>query len=169
LMAKETWLDAAEAVALGFAMVGTSPPSSTSGSARRRRWLTPLNRATGRDAAERRQQRGCSSGARGRTRPRPCRSATRARVPRPSCGPPPDPRGGARACVRGDRPLFAGRPAAAGAPLPRNRSQSRRGPRCTARRAGRRHAGGHRPPSATGRPSGASPEAGIARTFRPRG
>ena len=177
LMAKETWLDAAEAVELGFADRLAEPVRIAARfDVGRFRNAPPalveaVDAAAG-DAAEddaRRAGRGsrgrCGRGRTPRTRSIPRRPSRRRRhraaePARGRTGPRRDPRRGARACLRGDRPLRARRPAAAGAPVPGDRRQPRRGARGAARRPRRRHAR-RSPPSIRNRAAPRAPSPGA--------
>ena len=180
LMAKETWLDAAEAVELGFAdrlaepvriaarfdigRFRNAPPA-----------LVEAVEAAAGDAAEDGATLSAAEAEPRTTRPRTTPPRTTADPAPPEAaadgaeptgpadrraGPRRDPRRGARACLRGDRPLRARRPAAAGAPVPGDRRQPRRGARGAARRP-RRRPGRRSPPSIRNRAAPRAPSPGA--------
>ena len=174
LMAKETWLDAAEAVELGFADRLAEPVRIAARfDVGRFRNAPPalveaVDAAAGDAADDDRRPRRPRTMRPRTTRPTTAIAATprsrrrRHRAVRADrgAGPRRDPRRGARACVRGDRPLRARRPAAAGAPVPGGRREPRRGARGAARRPRRRHAR-RSPPSIRNRAAPRAPSPGA--------
>ena len=174
LMAKETWLDAAEAVELGFADRLAEPVRIAARFDVGRFRNAPPALVEAIDAVGRRCDDGGDDGAtrdgrgrRGRGRRRRDAGGDTA-DPRIAPIRPPDPapdpaaiRAEALAhAVRGDRPLRARRPAAAGAPVPGDRRQPRRGARGAARRPRRRHAR-RSPPSIRNRAAPRAPSPGA--------